>query len=221
MVKHEWEYNGKTYKMYAWNKDCCVYNLWLKHGTFQELVGLEKIRDLGLKGVCIDVGANVGNHAVYFVRECKFRAVFAYEPVPQHFFCLSVNADKSFGRLITEPYAVMDKPGMVKLNYGKQAPENVWTTHDDEGDVLAVVIDDVYNETADIDLIKIDTEGTEITVLLGAEETIKRCKPYLYIEATQQHNKDNIESVISEYGYKDMFGNINPNGAASYIWGAR
>jgi hypothetical protein len=52
-----------------------------------------------------------------------------------------------------------------------------------------------------VDLIKIDVEGMEEEVLVGAEETIRRTKPYLIVE----HYKlgaDPLKSVLAKLGYK-------------------
>ena len=222
MVSHKWTYNGSEYEMYAWNKDCSVYGQWKKYNTFQEIIGLEKIRDLKLKNRVIDVGANVGNHAIYFAAECML-PVDAYEPVSQHYYCLNINVQKNPGGKLIEtfPMAVSNNDRNVRLNYGKQAPENVWTTHEEDADVLAISIDSFYCGHENIDLIKLDIEGTEMTVLIGAEETIKRCKPYLFIEVCQPHKYDMINAYLCRFGYKDLYGNVQPEGADTRIWGAR
>jgi len=46
----------------------------------------------------------------------------------------------------------------------------------------------------DVDLIKIDVEGTELFVLQGAEDTIRRCQPVVQVELRDTHCK--------RFGYK-------------------
>ena len=52
------------------------------------------------------------------------------------------------------------------------------------------------------DLIKIDVEGAEYGVLVGAGETIKRCQPVLYIEADRDLEKQQVMlEQLEVYGY--------------------
>ena len=60
----------------------------------------------------------------------------------------------------------------------------------------------------DVDLIKIDVEGHELDVILGARKTIKKYKPILIIEIEQRHIKHDIRDVfeyICDLGYSAHF----------------
>jgi FkbM family methyltransferase len=54
---------------------------------------------------------------------------------------------------------------------------------------------------------KIDCEGSEIETLLGAAETIKRCKPILFVEAFRGgqewrgHTIDQLKATIESFHY--------------------
>ena len=52
-----------------------------------------------------------------------------------------------------------------------------------------------------IDLIKIDTEGEDFKVLLGAENIIKNFKPHIIIEM-RETNKIDIIEFLSKFNYK-------------------
>lgn len=54
---------------------------------------------------------------------------------------------------------------------------------------------DEYNYN-DVDLIKIDVEGAEYSVIEGAINTIKCCKPLLIVEIEQRHISQPIENVF-------------------------
>ena len=65
--------------------------------------------------------------------------------------------------------------------------------------VIAFRLDSVG--LARVDLIKVDVEGMEEEVLAGAEETIKRARPYLIVE----HYKlgaATLEAKVMQFGYK-------------------
>ena len=60
----------------------------------------------------------------------------------------------------------------------------------------------------DVDLIKIDVEGHEYSVLEGSLLTIQRCKPILLIEIEQRHISRPIKEVFSlvmNQGYDGLF----------------
>jgi hypothetical protein len=49
----------------------------------------------------------------------------------------------------------------------------------------------------DIDLMQLDLEGFEYDALVGARETIERCKPVIIVESTS----DNVDTFLAEFGY--------------------
>jgi hypothetical protein len=51
-----------------------------------------------------------------------------------------------------------------------------------------------------LDLLKIDVEGMEMDVLLGAERTIDSCRPAMIIEV-KKSNRGDITSFITNFGY--------------------
>src|SRR5258706_82750 len=53
------------------------------------------------------------------------------------------------------------------------------------GDIPMITIDSLELPVADY--IKIDTEGSELNVLRGAEKTIKRCGPVIIVEQKPGH----------------------------------
>ena len=60
----------------------------------------------------------------------------------------------------------------------------------------------------DVDLIKIDVEGHEYSVLEGALLTLQRCKPILLVEIEQRHISRPIEDVfdlVLRQGYDGFF----------------
>jgi len=52
-----------------------------------------------------------------------------------------------------------------------------------------------------VDLIKIDVEGAELDVLLGATNTLSRFKPILQIEV-KKDNEEVVLSLLEKHGYK-------------------
>jgi FkbM family methyltransferase len=89
-------------------------------------------------------------------------------------------------RLLTVPGLDYDKPasfGSLSLEECESPQKQEWLkqTPDPEraSKVMCYRLDDLGEKPA---LIKIDTEGMELDVLLGAERTIAECRPVLHIE---------------------------------------
>jgi len=52
-----------------------------------------------------------------------------------------------------------------------------------------------------VDVIKIDTEGAEESVLLGARELLERCSPHIFCEILPGRKSEGIERLLSSLGY--------------------
>ena len=150
----------------------------------------------------IDVGAAAGLLSTYFAKNSNH--VYCYEPSPS--YPQTQKIAEQFNNVTTYNFAVSDFKGTAEffiddrrlsqngfLNPGWGKPVQVKT----------IKLDDQGHEN--IGFIKIDTEGTELDVLHGAEELIKQDKPAFMIEIWDQHKKyplNNIFEYMEELGYK-------------------
>lgn len=156
---------------------------------FYEQHMLDAIRDLGLTGTAIDVGAHVGNHTVYFATQCKFDNVIAFEPNPvaKHVF---KDNTKRIENIELIGKALLDTPKYIKLDLNKDLHGQTKVVDCDKSPVYCTSLDvHVSNMGMCISLIKIDVEGREIDVLKGAFNTILKHKPHLFIEHFGDPNK--------------------------------
>jgi hypothetical protein len=95
--------------------------------------------------------------------------------------------------------------------------EPVWHKVDKSrgtGLVDAVTVDKLVGRFAltQVDWIKLDVEGAEVEVLKGAEQSIRRFHPVLFIEV--HRTLHSLEAVLPQFGYsidKTMFGRITEN----------
>lgn len=178
------------------------------------------------KQVVIDVGANVGNYAEEVLNYNPEVELYAFEPHPKTFLTLQEKAKKFGFKTINKGCA--DTIG--KLNFYDYA-NNDGSEH---ATLLEGVFTDLYNNetivhevdvtTLDafiqehkieqIDLLKIDTEGFEYSVMSGCLESIKNNK----IKAI--HFEFNSMNIISKVFMKDFikilpqydFYRVLPNG---------
>lgn len=164
----------------------------------------------------IDIGAHVGISVIQWAS--IFENVYAFEPMKDHYNCLLENT-KDFNNIeyfncalsnITTvrnaAYRTNKNSGSFQLlddNYkqpSKKAPREIYKI---ETKTL-----DSFN-FKNIDLIKIDVEGWEYEVLLGAKNTIIENQPVLIVEFTggnsskslHTYNVDDYFDFIKEIGY--------------------
>lgn len=138
------------------------------------------------RGVAIDVGAHVGLWARVMLRD--FEAVVAFEPVPELFACLRLNAGRAGGRANLVPAAVGAYSGEATI---EMAADNTGHTqlrqpHEKPGKhrVLVTTLDKAFPADFDmvVSLIKIDVEGMEYDVLRGGADLIRSHRPVVVIE---------------------------------------
>lgn len=134
--------------------------------------------------LAIDVGGHVGIFSRHFAEH--FDAVIAFEPMPEVRACLQLNVPENV-EIRTEAVsdhvgeAILKTPGLN--NSGNSFLEG----NESAGDlayhcvpVSLVTIDSL--ELPHLGLIKIDVQGEDYKVLLGAQKTIQRCKTVVLIE---------------------------------------
>jgi FkbM family methyltransferase len=164
--------------------------------------GIVKDRVLCDSGVVVDIGANIGNHTLYFLNELKARKVFAFEPLPECFYVLKKNVEINDAEDRTELHQVglSDKKGngvvkriVVENMGGTSIKDNVG------GGCIEVKTLDEY-DIEDVRFMKIDVEGMELQVLRGARNTILKNKPFMLIEIFDW-NFENVMSFLTDFSY--------------------
>jgi FkbM family methyltransferase len=153
-------------------------------------------------GVIADVGANLGNHAVYFLHALAPTEIHLFEPNPA---CVAV---------LKENLALNPSPARVQLHekgVGETQGELFFVPHDDLNNSLVVnpetsnrkpvqiiTLDDTLTT---VNFLKIDVEGMELGVLAGAKRLIRECRPVIFIEV-QNHNQVGFEAFLKESSYE-------------------
>jgi len=155
------------------------------------------------KHTAIDVGGHCGFWSFYLGG--NFKKVYAFEPVEIFRECFKKNIPHGNVELL--PVALGNENGFVSMNVEL---ENTGATHvssntNDLDKVELKKLDDY--ELTDVDFIKIDVEGYENQVVLGAKETLLRNKPIIIVEQkgfSDRFNETQFEAVdtLKSYGAK-------------------
>ncbi len=157
-------------------------------------------------GVMLDVGANVGNHGLFAAAYLGASCVVPIEPNPVAYKVLIENVFMNrlegqfdlrlLGYGLTDVHAQGAGISFHERNVGSGR------IVEGSGEIELLRGDDVFAETQ-VDFIKIDVEGMEITVLQGLEETIARARPPMFVEV-ENKNAEAFVELMDKWGYKTV-----------------
>jgi FkbM family methyltransferase len=154
-----------------------------------------------------DVGANVGDWTMAVHETCPAATVHAFEIVPQTFERLARNI-AGVSSIVTNNYGLADREGPVNVRFFHEDPElsSLVAVPYDRPSVIVpsrTMTGDAYCEAcgiARIDLLKIDTEGSELLVLEGLRGMLSSGR----IDVIQfEYSRIN---VLSKFLLKDFYG---------------
>ena len=150
------------------------------HGIY-EYRTLRYLRHVIPQGaVMLDVGANIGNHALYLSDRCS--QIHCFEPNPRAYNRLEKNiALNRVTNVKVHRFGLGDRDAVERFeDTGWLGMAKFSETGDQE--LLIRKGDDAVADIPRIDLIKIDVEGMEPSVLKGLSETIARHRPLVSFE---------------------------------------
>ena len=136
----------------------------------------------------IDIGSNIGNHAIEFAK--YFKKVICYEPNPRAYDLLAANT-KHLKNVEVFNWGIGSKEEFLQLQEninnigGSSAKYQI-----DTKNIVNIEIkplDNFLDSFKEVMLLKIDVEGMEIDVLRGAEKIITKFYPLVCFE---QHKTD-------------------------------
>jgi len=173
-------------------------------GQFYGPEELEVIKSIYQGGVFVDIGANVGNHAVFAARNLNAPKVVCFEPNPAAFAILKLNfilnnlATKLDLRMVGLSDASALLPHRASTdNLGDGRFGSVGT----DGHCLEVRKADDELRNVDVGFIKIDVEGMELKVLAGLREVIGKFRPPMFVEVDMANDAE-FQDFVSTNGYR-------------------
>ncbi|MEM5473909.1 FkbM family methyltransferase [Hoeflea sp. AS60] len=155
---------------------------------------------------CLDVGANIGNHSLFFAR--MFKKVVSFEPNDRTFRLLKFNSELA-DNVVVVNYGLSNRtaelPAIVDdFNIGGariadgETPNLLFNV---------VALDSFLAENPEnkISFIKIDVEGHELEALEGAAQTLRAHRPLLAMEMRARKHRQkflDVLDLISRHGYE-------------------
>lgn len=173
--------------------DIVMYNDFYEFWVFQPWLNFFPNKDL-----MIDIGANIGSHALQFKTNFPELEIWCFEPYFENFELLRQNV-KNFKDIKSFNVGLGSSTSVVNFSNGEANNSgSVSITSNDENANIVIRLDDIYFYNKKISMIKIDVEGHEYSVVEGSLNTIKKHKPLIWIE---DFTRDTIE-LLKSIGYQ-------------------
>ncbi len=186
-------------------------------GTYEE-DAIEKFQTyLKPGGALYDIGANAGYFSLVGAKLlAEGGKVYAFEPMPDNLALLHKHLKiNQLSNVEVLPLAVNDKGGTLTFTYSDNLSANTYVAdspmfnrQERTLQVESTSLDQFMESQSDLTpptLIKIDVEGAEYDVLVGAKNTLIRYQPAILLATHDNHLpgvKDQCLGVLSEIGYE-------------------
>lgn len=154
----------------------------------------------------LDVGANIGNHTLFFAGACGAR-VLAFEPNPRAADLLRANIEanelEELVRVEEVALGASERLGAIENIGGENNLGAAKVKIDDEGEITIRRLDamELPDRPA---LIKVDVEGMDLEVLKGAESTLRKHMPIIAVEAADRATFLEIAGFLEGLGYAHL-----------------
>jgi len=170
--------------------------------------------------VIFDVGANVGYYAIELGNVLRPSAVMhAFEPIPESFEQLQKNIalNAASSKVFCNQFAISNSEGkllLYKPRISGSSASSARNLHPEEAvDTVQVSMTtlDKYlltNRLNNLDLLKIDVEGSELMVIEGALESIKTYQPVIFAELLRKwcaqfgYSPNKVLEILFPIGYR-------------------
>jgi len=156
----------------------------------------------------IDVGANIGMFAVYAAVAAGARRVWAFEPFPESFALLCRNAEQNhLAAIAPRRFALAGQSGERELFLaGRHGTNSLFGTDGERVRIECLSLADVFarEPIERCDFLKLDCEGAEYEILLGAPaEVLARIDRIAleYHDAKTTHTHDELRARLEAHGF--------------------
>lgn len=150
----------------------------------------------------VDIGANTGNHTVFFAGPMRAASVVPFEPLPDIAAILAATVREnglSNVDLNQLQKGLSDGPGRARVVRSERGGLGASRLEDDpDGEIEVLALDAVLTQRPDF--LKIDVEAMEMRVLAGASRTISEARPVIFIEIASENT-----SMFMEWTRRNLY----------------
>ncbi|MGE3313779.1 MAG: FkbM family methyltransferase [Planctomycetaceae bacterium] len=157
----------------------------------------------GREVVIVDVGANVGAAAVFFRCVYPHARIYCYEPAPEA-YSFAVENLRPFDGVQVFPFGWYDKNCRVPLYTGKVASvtSSIVPSFETGDSTVEIELRQASTELdrlmlEHVSILKLDTEGCEVPILLDLEPMLDRVESLL-IEYHSERDRREIDRILAD-----------------------
>jgi FkbM family methyltransferase len=152
----------------------------------------------------LDIGANIGYVSACFLSNVPRSSVVAVEPQPSVLEILRTNLNR-FGRFQIYPYALGDADGEVFFSIDAENKGGSQVSDTGTTKVEMRSANRMFSELGigKVDLVKIDAEGCEESILRASASDLERLQPRAIL--FEDLGKSEMQSMLASSGYR-VFG---------------
>lgn len=184
---------------------------------------LNLVKELHLRGLCIDVGGWIGYYSLLLAREAS--AVIALEPDPRNikYFKHNINFNK-VNNIQILPVALDVKDGIGSLALAPMSTGNSLHASGYTRKVKTIKLETLLANIGEkeIDLIKMDIEGAEFSVIKSLDSNVFHRVNRWIIECHKKGTpQEEVQSILESNGYQIKWLRDNNNGLTDHIYATK
>ena len=200
---------------------------WEGYKSFEYSIIFEKLANK--VGVFLDIGANIGYYSLLAAKANPSIDIYAFEPAkgPKYYLEKNITINNFNSRIHMVELALSDQNGIIdfyevestKYNsriFNLSGEHNAGTKKTSrnfvKNSVKSITLKDfiISEKLSRIDLIKIDTEGTEVAILNSGKQYIKEFQPIIICETLFNTTEKELQEFFADMDYE--FYNYSPLG---------
>lgn len=217
-----YDYNSNKYIEMFWKKDSFIESELYKYGLYGqwERQSLRVWAALSKRAnVVLDIGANTGVFSLISQINNSSARIIAVEPIQINYELLELNLKKNNFSISVEQIALSNYDGSAsmfmlkdRLNYMTSINDNRYKLHPEvarDAEVVEVVVDVkpyqyLQNKYSikNVDLIKVDVEGHEFSVLDSMYLELKMSLPSIVVEIISDDSANKINKLLEGLDYR-------------------
>ncbi len=156
--------------------------------------------------VIFDVGSNIGFYSVRQAKKTVNGKVYSFEPNPYAFERLKRNVVlNNLENVVVNNLALGEKSGKIQFNFDMSTTTGMVSGDKGAFEVERINIDEYIkkNNIQRINIMKIDTEGSEFEILKGAKESLKIIDK-IVMEYHSEELKSDVTTFLKEKGFNKI-----------------
>ena len=184
-------WRGQKAKFVVSNPEDLVQSCFVQRHFFS----IEELEDLLFyvkpNSVILDIGANVGNHTVFFAKHFQAKNVVPFEVNPTAVELLRLNVElnhltnvdlSQVGVGVGAQRGTLYLTKSIENNLAATSFSTSISSRSKEISFKVDTLDNLLSSDTQVDFVKIDVEGMEFDVLDGGRKFIQKCRPVVFLE---------------------------------------